>query len=1225
MFVQETHSDSSNEVDWTREWPGQVVLSHGSSTSAGVGILFSQSCPPVSLTVSEIVPGRLLVVRAMFSNSTLVLVNIYAPTIGAERLLLLNKVNAVLMDFNSEDFLVLGGDFNCTENANLDRNHMEPHSPSKQLLSRVLKTHELVDVWKSLHGQDRQTRQSDFENLRQWWDCGKVEIKQFCLQYTLNITRDITRSMKDIGKDIVELQNMVESTGSKRHIEVLKSKKATLDNLLGTRAQGALVRSRFQSVTDMDAPSRFFFSLEKRNGQNKSIHSLRSAAGVILEEPGDIRRRAVEFYRDLFQSEYTEDEEGIDFFCGALPQVSEETNDVLDMDISLQELSTALQGIKGGRAPGLDGLTVEFYKTFWCDLGADFLSVVHESLAGNLLPLSCRRAVLTLLPKKGDLQDIRNWCPVSLLCTDYKILSKTLANRLREVMDQIVHQDQTYCVPGRLITDNIILIRDILDLSGSSGIDLGLISLDQNKAFDRVEHPFLWKTLEKFGLSSGLIAMIRVLYQGIESALKINDGLSAPFKVGRGIRQGCSLSGMLYALSIEPLLCKIRSSVDGLFLPDCTLRLVLSAYADDVVVLVRTQHDIQMLEKTVKRFNEVSSAKVNWNKSEALAVGSWKNGRPRLPGGLIWKTGGFKYLGVHLGSEEHVRKNWDGVVEKVEGRLQKWGWLVPQMSYRGRTLIVNNLVASGLWHRLACVEPPPDLLKLLQSKIVDFFWDRLHWLPQCVLHLPKDQGGQGLVHLSSRVAAFRIQFAQRFLCGPADLVWRPVASAILKRTDDLNLDTALFLMDYSVFNTTALPAFYQSVFRSWGLFQWRRLEPSASLHWLLVEPLIHKARLEVQDSGIPGITHALRVSGMTTLRHLVDVAGSDLRDVQAVASALGFRSTCVVGKFLELLLKKLTADECEMLQDYYGGAESPDEGDPFPELGFSLAFRGSDNVYDLHTLTGKTMYNSCVKVLNRKQLSDRVDTVWRRRLPASTATQPVWRVLYKPPLNKRTGDLQWRILHGAIAVNSFTGKINPRGPRNCVHCGETETVFHCFMDCTRLAELFNLLSGVFNAFNELWSVDRLILGAGYSGTNAEKWQLLNFLSGQAKLAIYKTRQVKDHVVVPVFCALVRARVWVDFKFCKLTRSMDTPTYGHGRAQTANLGFRGQPPYHLHQWQTDRWLQQQGVPVPPLNQESNHYNFQTDLTPVAVVTVPTRLANLDTNKSVKLAEEEDGQA
>lgn len=117
----------------------------------------------------------------------------------------------------------------------------------------------------------------------------------------------------------------------------------------------------------------------------------------------------------------------------------------------------------------------------WSEIGEDLLEVLNDSLVGGLLPLSCRRAVLTLLPKKGDLTDIKCWRPVSLLCSDYKLLSKILANRLAKVVDQVIHPDQS-------IFDNISLIRDLLHVSKVLNLDCGLISIDQEKAFDRVEH-----------------------------------------------------------------------------------------------------------------------------------------------------------------------------------------------------------------------------------------------------------------------------------------------------------------------------------------------------------------------------------------------------------------------------------------------------------------------------------------------------------------------------------------------------------------------------------------------------------------------------------------------------------------------------------------------------------------------------------------------------------------
>ena len=105
-------------------------------------------------------------------------------------------------------------------------------------------------------------------------------------------------------------------------------------------------------------------------------------------------------------------------------------------------------------------------------------------------------------------------------------------------MEQTLHRDQTYCVPGRSMVDNIYLIRDVLEVSSSLGINTGLISLDQEKAFDRVEHSFLWKVMERFGFSAGLIAKIKVLYRDTESVLKFNGGLCAPFRVHRGVQAG---------------------------------------------------------------------------------------------------------------------------------------------------------------------------------------------------------------------------------------------------------------------------------------------------------------------------------------------------------------------------------------------------------------------------------------------------------------------------------------------------------------------------------------------------------------------------------------------------------------------------------------------------------------------------------------------------------------
>ena len=853
-----------------------------------------------------------------------------------------------------------------------------------------------------------------YSSLQQWWDIGKSQIQKLCLQYTFNVSKNMARSIRALEREVVELQAFADSTGERGHIENLKTKRSVLADLLGTSARGAVVRSRFQNVALMDAPSHFFFGLERKNGQRRQMMSLRSHTGQLLQESADIRRFAASFYGDLFKSEYTENPEVSRFFYADLPKVSEDANAELGNEISSEELYAALQGLRGGTSPGIDGLPADFYKTFWSVLGGDLLMVLNDSVKKGRLPQSCRRAVLTLLPKKGELQDIKNWRPVSLLCTDYKLLSKVLANRMRKVMEQVIHVDQTYCVPGRLVTDNIALIRDVVDLSSSLGLDLGLISIDQQKAFDRVEHMYLWQTLRAFGFNPGLIAQIQALYGDIESVLKINGGLSAPFKVGRGVRQGCPLSGMLYSLALEPFLHKLRTRLSGFNLPGSNSFVKLSAYADDVIVLVQKQSDIDSLVDSVENFGLISSSKVNWEKSEALMVGDGLK-QLSLPGRLTWKKGGIKYLGVYLGDPTTVSKNWENVLEKAEGKLKKWKWILPKLSFRGRVLVINNLIASMLWHRLYCVDPPANLLSNIQRVIVDFFWDHLHWIPQSVLFLAKDDGGQGLIHLASRGAVFRLQHIQRLLTGPADLVWRPVARAILGQGGGQGLTENLFLMDLQNRRLSGLSDFYQGLFRVWGMFKKRRPLSESTLYWILKEPVVYGLRFKTLCGLGTSMMERFVSSGVVTLGQLVRLCGPKLEMVSALASQLGVFSERLLANQLRVWRDQLSQTEQNLLVSYCQGSVLPTDSDPFPAITLTPDFKDCSGVLlncavpggaNLNVLTGKMMYQLLVKMVNKAKLGGRTDTPWRSHLGLSAEVRPQWRALYKTPLTRKVGDLQ---------------------------------------------------------------------------------------------------------------------------------------------------------------------------------------------------------------------------
>ena len=146
------------------------------------------------------------------------------------------------------------------------------------------------------------------------------------------------------------------------------------------------------------------------------------------------------------------------------------------------------------------------------------------------LPLSLRQCYITLICKDKNKADLlTNWRPISLLNCDYKILSKVLSLRLRSVIEETVHPDQTCSIPGRSIQDNVHLIRHLIDYVDDKNMSAAIISLDQSKVFDRVSHEYLFKVLHSFGFGTQFISLVKLLYSDIYSSVLVNGFVSGEF------------------------------------------------------------------------------------------------------------------------------------------------------------------------------------------------------------------------------------------------------------------------------------------------------------------------------------------------------------------------------------------------------------------------------------------------------------------------------------------------------------------------------------------------------------------------------------------------------------------------------------------------------------------------------------------------------------------------
>ncbi|CAM2096344.1 unnamed protein product [Caretta caretta] len=315
--------------------------------------------------------------------------------------------------------------------------------------------------------------------------------------------------------------------------------------------------------------------------------------------------------------------------------VSASDRDRLEFSLTLAEFSEALRHMPTNKSPGMDGLTVEFYHVFWDVLGPD----------------------------------------------------------------DVIHPDQTYIVPDRSIFDNLFLVRELLELDCRDGMSFALLSPDQEKVFNRVDHGYLLSTLQSFGFGPQFVGFLRVLYASAECLVKLNWTRTEPVSFGQGVWQGCPLSGQLYTLAIEPFLCLLRRRLTGLVLREPELWLVLLAYADDVLLVVQDPGILARVEACQAIYSAASSARVNWVKSSGLAVGDWRQASSLPPAlqTIRWSGGPLLYLGVYLSAmHPSLPENWENSEGGVIERLWKWMGLLQSLSLQGRGLVLNQIVLSTL-------------------------------------------------------------------------------------------------------------------------------------------------------------------------------------------------------------------------------------------------------------------------------------------------------------------------------------------------------------------------------------------------------------------------------------------------------------------------------------------------------------------------------------------------
>lgn len=224
--------------------------------------------------------------------------------------------------------------------------------------------------------------------------------------------------------------------------------------------EAAKIRSRIKTFEDGEKSSKFFFNTEKKNAMDKIWTKIKCRDGTYKSTINAILNEQKYFYKTLFTSEGSDETEVSKLLNNVDESLKTEEKDFCDKKVTEQEISNAIKLLKTNKSTGYDGIVAEFYKEYWYLIHKDFTKVLKYIFASNALAPSQYNAVLTLLYKKGEREDIKNWRPISLLNVDYKIITKILAERIKQVLPSIIHSDQKrFCPWSKYFRSKQIIAR----------------------------------------------------------------------------------------------------------------------------------------------------------------------------------------------------------------------------------------------------------------------------------------------------------------------------------------------------------------------------------------------------------------------------------------------------------------------------------------------------------------------------------------------------------------------------------------------------------------------------------------------------------------------------------------------------------------------------------------------------------------------------------------------
>ena len=446
-------------------------------------------------------------------------------------------------------------------------------------------------------------------------------------------------------------------------------------------------------------------------------------------------------------------------------------------------------------APSPDGIPYGFWKSLSARVAAHnkahphdtlpsfwstFVSLANDIKSHGSARLRFKDANVSMFFKKGDPTLAKNYRPISTMNTDCKLYTNLVNNHLAPWAVAKLHPDQKGFVPGRLITDHTRLAYEVAHLADSTGTNGFLVSLDQAKAYDRVDQSWLLHVLRRMGVDSDLCNTISDLVSGCHSCMRINGGYSTSFSLRQGVRQGDPLSCLLYNFSIEPLAMRLRATLQGfslLGLPPVKLMF----YADDLNLFLCTWEPIAPIRQCLDDASFAIGSLFNHEKTDIKPLGrpafkeacfalQTMNGEA-LPGRYVLAPGSpLRVLGVWVGSPDMAKDRWSQLSSHISSISLQWTSI--STSLPNWVLVAKSLMLSRCYWLLDGNSIPGPWLHRISNKIMRFVRGPFSRAPYSYLEAPLADGGLNCPSLTTRKAAYDLKFLGDLISSLCDTPWK---------------------------------------------------------------------------------------------------------------------------------------------------------------------------------------------------------------------------------------------------------------------------------------------------------------------------------------------------------------------------------------------------------------------------------------------------------------------